>query len=150
MIRPDGVGRIYTLPGVADPVVTYALTERDWRRLAEGARMLARALFAAGAERVTPSVQGHDGWADADAVARDMAPLPPNRTALMTIHLFASCPMGENSTVYPLDSVGRLVDAENVVVADGSMLPGAPGVNPQATIMALAFRAADEFLADRR
>ena len=36
MIRPDGVGRVYTLPGVADPVVTYALTERDWRRLAEG------------------------------------------------------------------------------------------------------------------
>ena len=67
------------MPGVADPVVTYKLTERDWRRLRDGARMLAQALFAAGRMH-------HDGWADADAVARDLAPLPPNLTLLMTIH----------------------------------------------------------------
>ena len=112
--------------------------------------MLARALFAAGAEYVTPSVQGHDGWADSGAVAHDTAPLPRNRTLLMTIHLFGSCPMGEDPDFYPVDSSGRLVAVDNVVVADGSVLPGAPGVNPQATIMALAFRAADAFLADRR
>jgi choline dehydrogenase-like flavoprotein len=29
------------------------------------------------------------------------------------------------------------------------VLPGAPGVNPQATIMALAYRAADIYLAAR-
>ena len=54
MIKPDGVGRIRTLPGVAEPITSYALTERDWRRLWDGARLLAQALLAAGAERVTP------------------------------------------------------------------------------------------------
>jgi choline dehydrogenase-like flavoprotein len=149
MIKPDGVGRIRTIPGVAEPIVTYALTERDRRRLWDGGRLLARGLFAAGAEQVTPSVIGHRGWHDDRAAALDDRPPPPGRTALMTIHLFASCPMGETE-FQTVDSLGRLKAYENVVVADGSVLPGAPGVNPQGTIMALAMRAADAFLAGRR
>jgi choline dehydrogenase-like flavoprotein len=146
MIKPDGVGRIRTLPGADEPLVTYALTERDRRRLWHGARLLARALFAAGAEFVTPSAIGHPGWSDADAAMRDAAQPAPGRTALMTIHLFASCPMGETE-FQPVDSFGRLKGWDNVILADGSVLPGAPGVNPQGTIMALALRAADAFLA---
>ncbi len=37
MIKPDGVGRIRTLPGIDEPVTSYALTERDRRRLWRGA-----------------------------------------------------------------------------------------------------------------
>jgi choline dehydrogenase-like flavoprotein len=147
MIKPDGVGRIHTLPRITDPIVTYKLTERDWRRLGDGVRLLAHALFAAGAEKITPSIVGHYGWTDTDALARDTTALPYGRTTLMTIHLFGSCPMGHDPAIYPVNSMGRLAEVENVVVADGSVLPGAPGVNPQATIMALAFRAADAFLA---
>jgi choline dehydrogenase-like flavoprotein len=149
MIRPDGVGRIHTLPGIDEPLVRYALTTRDRWRLWDGARQLGQALLAAGAEHVTPSVMGHDGWADAGAIAADTVPPAPARTALMTIHLFGSCPMGENPVVHTVDSFGRLWGAENVIVADGSVLPGAPGVNPQATIMALAMRSADAFLGGR-
>jgi choline dehydrogenase-like flavoprotein len=147
MIRPDGVGRIRPIPGAAEPLVTYRLTERDWRRLAEGVRSLARALFAAGAVRITPSIRDHPGWPSAAELDGD--DLPRGRTNLMTIHLFGSCPMGEDSEIFCVNSVGRLRGFKNLVIADGSVLPGAPGVNPQATIMALAFRAADAFLADR-
>ena len=146
MIKPDGVGRIRNLPGADEPVVTYALTERDRRRLWDGARLLAQGLFAAGAQYVTPSVIAHPGWRDADAVARGQAQPAAGKTALMTIHLFASCPMGETD-FQPVDSFGRLKGWDNVTIADGSVLPGAPGVNPQGTIMALALRAADAFLA---
>jgi choline dehydrogenase-like flavoprotein len=150
MIKPDGVGRIRSVPGASEPLVTYDLTERDWRRLGQGARMLGEALLAAGAERVTPSVRGHRGWTSRQAAAADSAPLSRDRCALMTIHLFSSCPMGGDPAHYPVDSCGRMVDAENLFIADGSILPGAPGVNPQATIMALAFRVADAFLQRRR
>ena len=149
MIKPDGVGRIRTIPGVAEPIVTYTLTERDWRRVWDGARLLARGLFAAGAEQVTPSVIGHRGWHDERAAALDDRPPHPGRIALMTIHLFASCPMGETE-FQTVDSFGRLKAYDNAIIADGSVLPGAPGVNPQGTIMALAMRAADAFLAGRR
>ncbi len=149
MIRPDGVGRVRTLPGVDEPVTSYLLTERDRRRLWQGAQLLAGALFAAGAEHVTPSVVCHPGWTDPGAAARDGAP-PGSKVNLMSIHLFGSCPMGEKAGMHPVDSLGRLRGYENVIVADGSVLPGAPGVNPQGTIMALAMRAADAWLAGRR
>jgi choline dehydrogenase-like flavoprotein len=151
MIRPDGVGRVRTLPGLAEPILSYRLTERDWRRLRAGLALLVRALLAAGARRVIPSVRGHPGWTDADRVESDLHDrVLPERAALMTIHLFASCPMGRDPELFPVDPWGRLAGLDNIIVADGSVLPSAPGVNPQATIMALAYRATDNYLATRR
>jgi choline dehydrogenase-like flavoprotein len=151
MIRPDGVGRIRTVPGLAEPILNYGLTKRDWRRLRDGLILLVRALLAAGATRVIPSVRGHPGWTDASQVEPDLrCGLPQDRVALMTIHLFASCPMGRDPELFPVDPYGRLAGFDNVVVADGSVLPGAPGVNPQATIMALAYRITDSYLATCR
>ena len=150
MIRPDGVGRVRTLPGLAEPILSYGLTERDWRRLRDGLGMLARGLFAAGATRVIPSLRGHPGWSDARQVEPDLRyGLLPDRVALMTIHLFGSCPMGRDPELFPVDPWGRLAGLDNVIVADGSVLPGAPGVNPQGTIMALAYRATEHYLAAR-
>jgi choline dehydrogenase-like flavoprotein len=151
MIRPDGVGRVRTVPGLAEPVLSYVLTERDWRRLRDGLALLSRALLAAGATRIIPSIRGHPGWIEASRVEPDLRyGIPQNRAALMTIHLFGSCPMGRDPDLFPVDPWGRLTGFDNVVVADGSVLPSAPGVNPQATIMALAYRATDNYLgADR-
>jgi choline dehydrogenase-like flavoprotein len=151
MIRPDGVGRVRTVPGLTEPILSYGLTERDWRRLRDGLALLVRALLAAGATRVIPSMRGHPGWTDANRVEPDLRyGLLRDRVALMTIHLFGSCPMGRNLELFPVDPWGRLAGFDNVIVADGSVLPGAPGVNPQATIMALAYRATDSYLAARR
>jgi choline dehydrogenase-like flavoprotein len=68
----------------------------------------------------------------------------------MTIHLFGSCPMGEKEDACPVDSFGRVHGFENLVVADASIIPEAPGVNPQATIMALGFRNAEMAVASSR
>ena len=151
MIRPDGVGRVRTVPGLAEPILSYGLTERDWRRLGDGLVLLTRALLAAGATRVIPSIRGHQGWTDANRVELDLRyGLLRDRVALMTIHLFGSCPMGRDPELFPVEPWGRLAGFDNVIVSDGSALPGAPGVNPQATIMALAYRATDSYLAARR
>ena len=151
MIRPDGVGRIRTIPGLSEPVLSYLLTERDWRRLGDGLCLLVRALLAAGAARVIPSIRGHSGWTDPNRVEHDLRyGLLRDRVALMTIHVFGSCPMGSDPDLFPVDPWGHLAGFDNVIVADGSVLPDAPGVNPQATIMALAYRATDRYLAARR
>jgi choline dehydrogenase-like flavoprotein len=151
MIRPDGVGQVWTVPGLAEPILTYRLTERDWRRLRDGLALLARALLATGATRVIPTIRGHPGWTDANRVESDLHHSPlQDRVALMTIHLFGSCPMGRDPELFPVDPWGRLAGFDNVIVADGSVLPGAPGVNPQATIMSLAYRTTDNYLATHR
>ena len=66
----------------------------------------------------------------------------------MTIHLFSSCPSGENTDRCATDSFGRVHGLENLFNVDGSQIPEAPGVNPQGTIMAIAFRNAEAFLAE--
>ena len=58
----------------------------------------------------------------------------------MTIHLFSSCPMGENKNLCAVNSYGKLFGYNNIYINDGSLLPNAPGVNPQGTIMAIARR----------
>jgi choline dehydrogenase-like flavoprotein len=73
--------------------------------------------------------------------------LPQGRGNLMTIHLFSSCPMGEDRTRCAVDSFGRVHGFKNLFIADASLLCTAPGVNPQGSVMALARRNALHFLA---
>src|SRR5262249_46723437 len=94
--------------------------------------------------------RGHVGWSEAGKVEPDLRfGLLNDRVALMSIHLFSSCPMGRDPDLFPVDSWGRLVGLDNVVVGGGSVLPSAPGVNPRAPIRALAYRATDLSLAGR-
>jgi choline dehydrogenase-like flavoprotein len=58
----------------------------------------------------------------------------------MTVHLCSTVPMGEDRAVAAADSFGRLHGTDNVYVNDASLLPDAPGVNPQAAVMAIATR----------
>lgn len=150
MIRPEGVGRIRTIPWASEPLITYALTDGDWTRLEEGLHLLSEALLEAGAESVVPSIREHRGWRDPAQVKAGRGPLVRRKTSLSTVHLFSSCPMGEIAERCPVNSEGKLIGADNVVIADASVLPGAPGVNPQATVMALALRSTDAFLASGR
>ena len=64
----------------------------------------------------------------------------------MTIHLFSSIGMGEDPKLSQANSFGKLHEFNNVYVADSSLIPEAPGVNPQATVMALALRVAKNFI----
>jgi choline dehydrogenase-like flavoprotein len=64
----------------------------------------------------------------------------------MTVHLCSSVPLGELDGYSASDSYGRVHGATNVWVNDASLLPTAPGVNPQATVMAFAIRNARHFI----
>ncbi|MBA4136011.1 MAG: GMC family oxidoreductase [Opitutus sp.] len=142
----EGHGTVRALPGFRDPLVRYRLTPHDQATLGEGLQKLARALFAAGAEAVMPSLPGSPVLRSAEELARRPVSLPPGASGLMTIHLFSSCPMGENTAKCATDSFGRVHGVPGLIVSDASLLCGSPGVNPQGTIMALARRNALHFL----
>jgi choline dehydrogenase-like flavoprotein len=55
--------------------------------------------------------------------------------------------MGRRRSRTGADSFGRVWDYANLRVNDASLIPDAPGVNPQAATMAIALRNCDEFLA---
>ena len=54
--------------------------------------------------------------------------------------------MGENRKLCAVDSYGEIFEHKNLYVNDGSLIPSAPGVNPQGTIMAIARRNVHKFL----
>jgi len=123
-----------------DALVRYRLAPAELRDLSLGLRRLAKLLFAAGALELSPSVAGLPPLRSEEQLALIPSELPPERTSLMTIHLFSSCPMGENRALCATDSFGRVWEAPDLYLHDASLLPTAPGVNPQGTIMALARR----------
>ncbi|MEA2320951.1 MAG: cholesterol oxidase [Solirubrobacteraceae bacterium] len=61
---------------------------------------------------------------------------------LVTVHPLGGCAMGANGREGVVDSLGHVFGAENVYVADGSIMPGPVGANPSLTIAALAERIA--------
>jgi choline dehydrogenase-like flavoprotein len=152
MIRGTGNGRIRVIPFSQEPFVSYELSRTDWKNMALGTKYLAEVMFAAGAEQVFPSIESHQSWRNMDEVNKETKNhnLPKTKIYLSTVHLFGSCPLGENKNPpNPLcvtDSYGKLHGYENIFVADASIIPEAPGVNPQATVMGLAYRVADAFL----
>jgi choline dehydrogenase-like flavoprotein len=141
-----GSGRVRPVPFFRDPLVRFKLTAAHLSELANGLRRLCECLLAAGATVLYPTVMGSEAVTGEAQVRALPAALPPNSTSLMTVHAFSTCPMGEDRTRCAVDSFGSVHDVPNLHVADGSLLCGPPGVNPQGSIMALARRNALRFL----
>ena len=146
MVAGEGTGTITPFPRSDDPLVNYNLTMGDRALLRDGLEKLIRLLFAAGAREVIPSIIGASSLRNVGDLGALPAALPLDRTSLMTIHLFSSCPMGENPDLCAVDSFGRVPDFPGLRVSDASLLPTASGVNPQGSVMAFARRNALQFL----
>ena len=146
MITSEGRGSVRGLPGFADPLVRYALTQNDRRNLADGLRKLADILFESGATALYPSMTRGPVLRCRGCLSKLPEALPDSMANLMTIHLFSSCPMGEDKAKCATNSFGRVHGFKNLFVNDASLLCTAPGVNPQGSIMALARRNALKFL----
>jgi choline dehydrogenase-like flavoprotein len=67
-----------------------------------------------------------------------MQRLDVRRLRLAGFHPSGTAAAGSDSSRHPVDPEGRLRGVEGVWVADGSILPSCPGVNPQISIMAMA------------
>lgn len=145
-IRSEGSGLVLAVPGLATPVVTYRLTPGDMSRLTRGLLHLAELMLAAGATELYPSVVGAGVARGPADLGRWWDATTPATANLMTIHLTSSVRTGEDRSRTGTDSFGRVHGFANLHVADASLLPDAPGVNPQAGIMALAARNAEHLL----
>ena len=142
----QGRGSIRPLPGFRDPLVRYRITGEDLRQLSAALQKLATLLFEAGAVAVYPSLRRCAPLTSPAGLSRLDAAMTYAHTNLMTVHLFSSCPMGEDRTRCAVDSFGRVHGERNLHVSDASVLCSPPGVNPQGSIMALARRNALQFL----
>ena len=142
-VRPSWIG-----DGL--PRIHYWMSREDITNLSRGFAQISRLLLAAGADVVYPASFGLPPVrTEADARVWLERDLPWTDLALQTVHLFSSCPIGERPERCAADSFGRVRGVTGLSINDASMLPDSPGVNPQATIMAMARRNALAFLARR-
>jgi choline dehydrogenase-like flavoprotein len=148
-ITSQGRGWVQAIPGVRDPIVTYRLTKRDRALLGQGLARLALLMLEAGAAEVYPSFKQAPLVRNRADLAKMTAAFAATKASVMTVHLCSTAPMGENHKRTATDSFGKVHGATNVWVNDAALLPDAPGVNPQASVMAIAIRNARRFADER-
>ncbi len=146
MIRPKGKGKIRKLPFFNDPFITYDINDKDLELLSDGLKKMSTILFSAKAKRIFPSIKNYGMIGSMNDLNLIPKRLSKNSLNLMTIHLFSSCPMGENKKICSTNSYGKVNGFTNLFINDSSLLPSAPGVNPQGTIMVVARRNIHHFL----
>jgi choline dehydrogenase-like flavoprotein len=134
MIADEPSGRVF---GSRYPVISYRLAKADLRRLRIAIEAMAKVMLAAGAAEVelgggAPRVRSESELPG--AIER----LDVRRLRLAGFHPSGTAAAGSDPARHPVDPEGRLRGIEGVWVADGSVLPSCPGVNPQVSIMAIA------------
>lgn len=136
-----------TVRAIGDrPRISYTLAEGDIRRLQEANAKLAEMYFAAGAKGVITGLQGIptvlERPEEVDLIRRQVFSATDFPTG--SNHVFGTAAMGADRATFVTDSWGKVYDVDDLYVADGSLLPSSPGVNPMLTIMALAHRIGQE------
>ncbi len=117
--------------------VVYRLARQDGRRLLTAIEMMGRVLLAAGALEVQLGGDAPPVTAPAQ-LSTAAASIDVRRLHLAAFHPTGSCAGGADPARHPADPVGRLRGVDGVVIADASLLPSCPRVNPQLSIMAVA------------
>lgn len=144
-----GRATVRNLPFFRDPLVRVRHSERDFRDYAEGLKRLAEVLFAAGAVAIYPAAANYPVLRSISDVQRLPGSMEVGSGNLTAVHIFSSCPMGENEALCAADSFGRVRNASGLYIADASLLCGPPVVNPQGSVMALAHRNAARAIENR-
>ncbi len=134
LVSDKGEGTVgATKAGRAD--IHYTHTDHDLDAAKRGLVLCARVLLAGGAREVFSLAHGTGRYADADALARDLAPLPLGAFDFYSSHPMSSCRMGPDGVV-GLD--GQCHGLPGLYLADASVFPTSLGVNPQLTTMAMS------------
>lgn len=143
MVADAPSGRVL---GSRHPVLRYDLATDDAARLLRSVGLMGRALFAAGATEVLTGIPGHERVRDLAHLEHAVEHAPWRRMHVAAFHPTGTVRMGADPQRHPVDAQGRLRGVRGTWIADASILPSCPEVNPQVTIMALALAVAADMV----
>lgn len=130
---PDETNRVVLDPelkdgdGIPAPKIVYRMSENSYRLLRFHQERARESLLAAGAyETIIAPLIRETGW-----------------------HLLGTTKMGADPGSSVVDAWGRAHDIPNLFIFDGSIWPTSSGMNPTATIAALALRCSDQLVRSR-
>jgi choline dehydrogenase-like flavoprotein len=114
--------------GIPAPKMTYSLDDNTKNMIAHGIERAAEAFVEAGAADITPQSLVADAG----------------------FHLLGTACMGADPTSSVTDKNSRTHSVPNLLILDGSVFTTAGALNPTSTIQALALRASDLLIRDRK
>jgi choline dehydrogenase-like flavoprotein len=117
-IRDTNAGRI-TVNKKGKPIISKSLNGEDNRRLNNGLKAIYNIFNATGAKEIIPG------------------------NIPIGLHLMGGCGMGVDSGKAVVSPEFQLYENRNIFIADSSIFPNAPGINPSFTIMALSVKATE-------
>jgi choline dehydrogenase-like flavoprotein len=141
MVADRGVGSVFSARG--ETLVRYNITQADIAKLVVAIEAMGRLLFAAGAVEVLTGLPGAMTVTSLPALQDALRRSNPRSLHLAAFHPTGTVAAGADEQFCPADQTGRLRGVDGVWVADASILPSCPEVNPQLSIMALALGVAD-------
>ncbi len=145
MVADRGVGSVRSVRG--ETLVRYQIADDDIAKLMVAIEAMGRLLFAAGAVEVLTGLPGATTATSLPALQEALRGSNPRSLHLAAFHPTGTAAAGSDEQLCPVDETGRLRGVEGVWIADASILPSSPEVNPQLSIMALALAVADEVVA---
>lgn len=124
------------------PAITYTITRDDRDRIHSGMVRMLQILAAAGAKQLYAGRGSFPVFEPSELDEFQRSSPSPSDLALASYHPLGTCRMGRDPKTSVVGLDHDVHDVPGLYVVDGSTVPGAPGVNPQLTIMAMATRAA--------
>lgn len=159
LTRDKGEGTV-TIDRAGEPVVNYVVSAYDRQHILHGLRQGTRVHLAAGAERVISlqnkptdlrrSTQEPPSQQQLRAFDRLLAKrgLRSNRIVMFSAHQMGTCRMGASPKTSVVNEQQQVHGVKGLFVCDSSVFPGACGVNPMLSIMALAHKASQSIKAE--
>jgi len=136
----------------SDADVRFTPLERDMRVMREALSTICRLMFAAGATEVYPGIarlpQVMTDVSQVELIER--ADITHADVHMMCSHLFGTAVAGRDAATSVVGPDLQTHDVRDLYVMDASVFPTNMGVNPQHTIMALVWRAAERLAAQAR
>jgi len=125
--------------------IAYDLTDEDVRSLKMGVKRLTQMMFAAGAREVLPGVFGLPERITKPDEIEPIFDLPddPRRFHCIASHLFGTARMGPTPQTGVVNPALESHELAGLYVVDSSVFPTNMGVNPQHTICAVSWLAAE-------
>jgi choline dehydrogenase-like flavoprotein len=120
-IRDTNPGRI-SIKNNGRPVIHKTMNKEDYRRWDDGTKAIYNIFNSTGAKEIIPG------------------------NFPIGLHMMGGCGLGVDSKKAVVSPEFKMYENENIFMADSSIFPNAPGINPSLTIMALSIKAADSIV----
>ncbi|RHZ46663.1 hypothetical protein Glove_609g34 [Diversispora epigaea] len=140
------------------PKIHYTINDYDSRNITEGVIAGVKVLVAAGAKSIYVGISELDEFVPAEndplqdpklkSFIEDIKKFGTKNCYFGSAHQMGTCRMGINPSTSVVNPRGKTWEIDDLYVADASVFPSAPGVNPMITICSVAYSIANFIIED--